>query len=155
MTLSIFSKAFHFAHVAHTGQVRKYTDEPYVNHCLAVARLVRERTYDEEVVAAAMLHDVLEDTDTTEEELKKEFGTRITQLVVEVTDVFTKEKYPLLNRFARKKREAKRLGTISDDAKLIKLCDLIDNTSTIIKYDPGFSVIYLREKADILEAMGY
>jgi hypothetical protein len=48
-----------------------------------------------------------------------------------------------------------RLGKISASAKLIKLCDLIDNTRSITEHDPDFAVTYLREKADVLEAMGY
>lgn len=155
LNLSIVTRAREFATAKHHGQVRKYTGEPYVNHCASVARLVAERGGAPEVVAAALLHDTLEGTSTTYEELVENFGNRTAGLVLEVTDEFTKESYQHMNRAQRKNAEAARLAEISADAKLIKLCDLIDNTRSIVEHDPSFAVTYLREKAAALEAMGY
>src|SRR5271166_4137098 len=76
-----------FAMCAHRNQRRKYEDAPYVVHCERVARIVTEYTDDAEVIAAAMMHDVLEDTDVTAEEMRRVFGDQITDLVLEVTDV--------------------------------------------------------------------
>lgn len=152
---SLWSAAHSFAAKKHAGQVRKHTNEPYINHCVAVANLVQKRGGSPEVTAAAVLHDTLEDTDTSFGELEEAFGRHVALLVFELTDQYTPEHYPELNRKARKIMEAERLGGISDEAKLIKVCDLIDNTRTITEHDANFSVIYLREKADILEAMGY
>lgn len=143
------------AEEAHKGQLRKYTKEPYFNHCIAVAARVAEITDDEDMIAAAYLHDTVEDTEMTIAEIGKLFGKRVAELVYDLTDHFTPENYPNFNRKKRKNLEAKRLGTISEDAKKIKLCDLADNTSTIVELDPGFARHYLREKADVLHEMGY
>lgn len=151
----IITKAEQFAYQKHLGQRRKYTDEPYISHCRTVAQLVAGETPDPEVVAAAFLHDTLEDTNTSVEELREVFGPKIATLVLEVTDMYTPELYPSKNRAARKKLECERIKHISPEAKLIKLCDLMDNTSSIVRHDPNFAVVYLREKADMLEAMGY
>jgi (p)ppGpp synthase/HD superfamily hydrolase len=141
--------------MAHEGQTRKYDNSPYFVHCESVANRVRELTDDEEMIAAAYLHDVVEDTVFTNREIFELFGARVAELVYDLTDQFTTEDYPKLNRKKRKQFEAQRLGKMHKDAQLIKLCDLADNTSSIIKDDPGFASLYLREKAYILEQMGY
>lgn len=149
--MSITIKAEQFAIEAHNSinQVRKYTGEPYHVHVVEVARLVRTKTYDEEVVAAAFLHDILEDVAPTmpqygEETIRKEFGERVLSLVVELTDVFTKENYPELNRKKRKTLEAERLSKVSEEAKLIKRADLFDNNKTIM--GSSFQQAWLEEK---------
>lgn len=124
-------------------------------HCEAVAHEVARRGGSDSLIAAAYLHDVVEDTNTTLDEIRDQFGFTVADLVDELTDKFTKEEYPELNRIERKRRECERWKKCSEQAQLIKLCDLIDNTETIVKYDPSFAVVYLREKADLLEAMGY
>lgn len=147
-------RAARFAAEAHRGQQRKYTGKPYFSHCASVAFLVMDRTRnDPAMVAAAYLHDTLEDTETTYEQLVAEFGPMVAGLVREVTDVYTSAAHPSTNRASRKRAEADRLATISPAAKLIKYCDLIDNTSSIVKHDAEFAVVYLREKANIIEAM--
>ena len=153
--MNLWDKALQFARDAHSGQRRKYTDDPYINHCVSVARMVQQRGGSDEQCAAALLHDTIEDTETTFDDLCREFGSDVACLVADVTDVFTKAAFPEMNRKKRKALEAERLGNISQRSKLIKLCDLIDNTSTIVRFDPDFAVVYLREKADILEAMGF
>ena len=80
----MLDKALAFATEKHKGQVDD-SGKPYINHPIAVAEIVRCVTKDEEVIAAAFLHDVLEDTDATYEELKSEFGFRVADLVNEVT----------------------------------------------------------------------
>jgi guanosine-3',5'-bis(diphosphate) 3'-pyrophosphohydrolase len=155
MAEPIEERARSFCVQAHVGQRRKYTNTPYHDHCYAVAALVDQETPDMEIVAAAYLHDTLEDTPTTFETLRHHFGDRVAGIVQELTDEYTKQKYPGMNRAERKRLEANRLSRISDEAKLIKRCDLIDNTSSIVRYDPDFAVTYLREKAAILEALGY
>src|ERR1035441_9671620 len=76
-----------FAMCAHRNQRRKYEDAPYVVHCDRVARIVAEYADDPNVIAAAFMHDVLEDTDVTAEEMRRVFGDGIPDLVLEVTDV--------------------------------------------------------------------
>lgn len=147
------SDAYRFAARAHEGQVRKYTGKPYLTHCVAVAELVREKTTDPEIIAAALLHDTLEDTDTTFEDLRDVLGLEVAHLVLELTDVYTKEQFPDMNRAERKRLETNRLAQISDDAKLIKICDIASNTADIVKNDPKFAVLYLKEKAAMLEVL--
>lgn len=147
-------KALEFGAKAHAGQVRKYSGKSYFHeHCVAVARRVKAQGGDEDMIIAALLHDTVEDTATTLPEIHKEFGARVCSLVAQLTDVFTSEAYPKLNRAARKKLEAERLGEATPDAKLIKRCDMADNTSSIVENDPGFARVYLAEKAYLLECM--
>jgi (p)ppGpp synthase/HD superfamily hydrolase len=153
--VSKVSKALAFATAAHEGQSRKYDGEPYIVHPIAVSELVSSLTEDEDMVIAALLHDVVEDTEVTGEEIHKHFGDRVAELVYDLTDQFTSETYPNLNRKIRKRLEAQRLGKCSKDVQLIKICDMADNTKSIIKDDPGFASLFLREKSYILEEMGY
>ena len=152
---SIVEKAINFATAAHQGQTRKYDNEPYIVHPIAVSKMVADMTNDPEMIAAAVLHDVVEDTEVTGEEIHKLFGDRVAELVYDLTDQFTKENYPNFNRKKRKQLEAVRLGKCSKDVQLIKICDMADNTKSIIKDDPGFASLFLREKSYILEQMGY
>ena len=147
-----------FAIAAHGGQLRKYTNDPYILHPLAVARMVNDAGGDENMVNAALLHDVLEDTDVTHSELRAFLFQRfvavnasdILNLVVELTDVFTKEDFPDLNRNARKTLEASRLGTVSGRAKQIKLMDIEHNSESIMEHDPKFAKVFLEEKEQLL-----
>lgn len=152
MTDLVF-KAMEFAEFKHAEQKRKYTGLPYFTHLHNVAVLVGKRTNKPELVAAAYLHDTLEDTDTTYHELVIVFGEEIANLVLELTDVFTSEAYPDWNRAIRKAKECARLATVSDDAKLIKRCDIEDNTADIEVNDPGFAKTYLPEKEAILRVI--
>lgn len=152
---NITKQARIFAKNAHEGQVRKYTGKPYFTHCEAVALLVKQKGGSEEMIAAAFLHDTVEDTDVTNMDIYETFGFVVAALVYELTDEYTHEDYPDMNRAARKRLESARWLTASKDAIAIKVCDLADNTSSIVKHDPQFAITYLREKADMLEAMGF
>lgn len=143
--------AMDVAKMAHAGQLRKYTLVPYWTHLEDVADLVAGVTDDERVIAAAILHDTIEDTRVTYDELVGLFGKRVGDLVVELTDVFIDPSCG--NRATRKRRERERLATVSPDAMTIKLADLIDNTKTITFYDPKFAPTYLKEKAALLEVL--
>jgi len=143
-----------FATQAHTGQKRKYTGDDYIVHPIAVAKLVAEKGGSENQIMAALLHDTIEDCDTTYGDVVRAFGKEVANLVLELTDEFTHEMYPDANRATRKAAEAARLAGVSDEAKLIKLCDMIDNTSTIVEHDPGFARVYLVEKAHLYDVMG-
>lgn len=147
-----------FAKDAHGGQLRKYTNDPYILHPLAVARMVKDAGGDENMVNAALLHDVLEDTNVTHSELRAFLFRRfvavdasdILNLVVELTDVFTKEDFPYLNRNARKTLEATRLSNVSDRAKQIKRMDIEHNSESIMEHDPKFAKVFLEEKKLLL-----
>ena len=79
-------EALHFAASRHAGQTRETDDIPFVTHPVEVACLLHEAGYSDEVVAAGVLHDVLEDTDAEQAELERRFGARVTELVVAVSD---------------------------------------------------------------------
>ena len=101
---NLFDKAVKFATVAHGDQKRKYTDDPYIVHPLAVAELVKStENHTEEMLAAAVLHDVLEDTDTHPTEIFNEFGPVVFKYVMELT-----EKPREGNRASRKDNRTKR-----------------------------------------------
>lgn len=149
-----------FCVLHHHTQKRKYTNEPYINHCIAVAEMAD--TLCDFGWEIGMCHDLLEDTECDSFELYnalKRFGYSIENSkfivgrVLELTDKYTHENYPDFNRAIRKKLEAKRLHGISYAAQTVKYCDLINNTDSIVKYDKGFAVKYIAEKREILEGM--
>lgn len=145
--------ARHFAVTRHANQVRKYTGEPYWHHCRAVAEQVQMEGGSEAMICAAWMHDCIEDTTATYDEIREQFGVEIAQLVLDLSDWYTTERYPDDNRAWRKMRECSRMASMSPDAKRIKLADIADNTKSIVKYDPKFAITYLREKADMLEVL--
>lgn len=125
-----------FAATAHEGQMRKYANEPYINHPVRVMQLCFAYEKKISVIAAALLHDVLEDTAVTELELftflhktlMPEDADHSFRLVTDLTDVFTKTAYPLMNKVQRKMNEHERLQKILADAQTIKYADIIDNS---------------------------
>jgi len=150
--MELINKALKFSTAAHAAvnQKRKYTGEDYIVHPIAVSNIVKENGGTEDMIAAALLHDTVEDTKVTREQIAEEFGWKIFKLVVELTDVTKPEDG---NRQIRKAIEAKRLGMASKEAQMIKLADLIDNTKSIFEHDPKFAKVYRQEKIDLLEAM--
>lgn len=152
--------AVEFAERAHRGQVRKYTGEPYIVHPLEVAQIVAtafpwERPSPrlvEDVVIAALLHDVVEDCGVTLEQIRKAFGDGVAQLVHEVTDISRKEHG---NRNARKALDRQHLSAASPEGATIKLADLISNTQSITQHDPNFAKVYMAEKAELLPLLSH
>lgn len=138
-------EALEFAREAHADQKRKYSLEPYIEHPKRVANLVKTIPHSSEMICAAYLHDVVEDTSVDLEEIENQFGNKVATLVDELSDHFTKEEYPHLNRKQRKEKEVKRQAEISTDAKTIKLADVIDNTMDIVRNDKNFARKYVRE----------
>jgi len=147
---NVVAKALDFATKAHGDQVRKYTGEPYTNHLVEVMNIVRTVKSDDSMLAAALLHDTIEDTSVTEADVKKEFGDRIAQLVVELTDISKPEDG---NRATRKAMDRDKLAKVSDDAQTIKLADLISNGKDIAVNDPNFAKVFLNEKRQLLEVL--
>ena len=145
------NRALIFANHWHKGQKRKYTNEPYITHPLSVAQILEDhKVATVEVTCAALLHDVLEDTECTKEEIETSFGHRVAKLVLEVTDVSKPEDG---NRAKRKELDRQHLAKASIDGKNIKLADLIHNTQSIVDNDLDFAVVYLREKEKLLEVL--
>jgi len=143
-------KALFFAEDAHKGQKRKYTGENYIVHPIAVSKIVASVTSDPAMIAAALLHDVVEDTSINLSEIQDEFGPEIANLVDWLTDISCPSDG---NRKARKALDRERLSHAPADAQTIKLADLIDNSDSIIKHDPNFAVIYMKEKTKLLEVL--
>lgn len=142
---SLEEQARRYATQAHAdaGQRRKYTDEPYIVHPAAVAELVRSVSDDDALLAAAWLHDTVEDTPTTLSDIDTLFGARVASLVEMLTDSASAN---AKNRAARKLAHFRHTASASPEAQTIKLADIIDNTRAIVRFDPHFARIYLVEK---------
>ena len=139
--------AYDFAKKAHSEQKRKYTGEPYINHAVSVALIVSEVTDDCDMLAAALLHDTVEDTEVVIEGIQQSFGFRIASFVNELTEFSIPSDG---NRKVRKELDRRFLARASVQAQTIKLADLIDNSKSIVERDPDFAKIYMREKRDLL-----
>ena len=135
-------RARKLAEHAHAGQVRKYSGEPYSVHLREVANYCTEIRCRDEVIAAAWLHDTLEDTNLSYTEIKNLFGDEVARLVLEVTDQSKPEDG---NRETRKAIDRTHLTKASPDGKTIKLADLLSNGRSIIPRDPHFAVTFMRE----------
>ncbi|MCM3112475.1 HD domain-containing protein [Lederbergia lenta] len=84
--MNLVEKATQFAAIKHEGQYRKATKTPYITHPFAVGMILQQEGYGEEIIAAGLLHDTMEDTDTTKEELLQEFGEGVLRLVMAATE---------------------------------------------------------------------
>lgn len=150
-----------FADKAHGTQLRKYTSERYIAHPIRVMNTCSDYINRLEVLAAALLHDVLEDTPVTATQifafltdlLNSNQARTTLKLVQELTDVYEKQHYPEWNRKQRKFKEAQRLATVSPEAQTVKYADIIDNNREIMQHDPGFGRMYSRECRALLEKM--
>lgn len=151
--MTLIEKARAFATAAHAavGQLRKYTFEPYIVHPAEVAALVATVPgHTPEMVAAAWLHDTVEDTGVTIELIRSEFGAEVAELVGWLTDVSRPDHG---NRAARKAVDRAHTAGAPAAAQTIKLADLIANTRSIMEHDEKFAVTYLAEKRMLLEVM--
>lgn len=133
------------------GQKRKYIDHPYYTHPDRVARMVKFHGGTDEMVAAAYLHDVIEDTFVTYEDIFMSFGRGVADLVQGLTDQYVDPSFG--NRAKRKELERDRLSRENGEVQTIKYADLIDNTESIVEHDPNFAVVYLKEKKKLLAVM--
>lgn len=149
---SFVEKARLFATAAHAaiGQKRKYTGEDYIVHPAEVAAIVASVSHTPEMLAAAWLHDVVEDTKVGIAIIEVEFGPDVAALVSDLTDVSKLGDGP---RAARKAIDRAHLAKASPPAKTIKLADLIANSASIVAGDRAFARIYLQEKELLLEVL--
>ena len=132
--LALLLKALAFAAHKHRDQRRKDAEaSPYINHPIALAEVLAGEggVTDVEVLAAALLHDTIEDTATTLQELREHFGERIAGMVAEVTD--DKE----LPKVERKRLQIEHAAGISPGAKLVKLADKICNLRDVAERPPA------------------
>ena len=157
----ILTSIKHFADRAHGTQVRKYTDERYIVHPIRVMETVREYNPDVRVLAAALLHDVLEDTPVKAHEMESALlevmnasdAQLVVLRVIELTDIFVKKDFPRVNRKTRKRWEIQRLASTSPEAQSIKYADIIDNVTDIMKQDRDFGRVFVAEAKAMLVAM--
>ncbi len=134
---ALIERAYHKAETAHAGQFRK-SGEPYFTHCVAVAHILAEMKLDAEAIAAALMHDILEDTDTTLEELRSEFGSDIAIIVDGVTKL---KNLPIKTDTDKRSRNSDRSFehirkmalAMGDDVRvvLVKLADRLHNMRTL------------------------
>jgi guanosine-3',5'-bis(diphosphate) 3'-pyrophosphohydrolase len=133
MSLERLIDALAFAAQKHRDQRRKDVEaSPYINHPIALARVlaVEAGVHDTDVLCAALLHDTIEDTETTEEELRERFGARIAAIVMEVTDDTS------LDREQRKALQVEHAPSLSREARLVKLADKICNLRDVASSPP-------------------
>ena len=129
---------------------RKYSNQPYEVHLEAVAKLVASVSDDPHTIAAAWLHDTVEDTPATLGDIEHNFGSAVAELVEELTDI---SKPGDGNRARRKEIDRQHLAQASARAKTVKLADLIDNCRDITRHDPRFARVYLAEMGALLEVL--
>jgi len=140
-------EALKFARKAHEGQLRKYTHQPYIFHPINVGFILTYITNDENIIAGGILHDVIEDTSATEDQILNLFGKTVTSYVMDVTDV---SKPSDGRRKIRKRIDLEHLAKAQRESKTIKLADIIDNARSLMKNDPGFAKVWLGEKRELL-----
>jgi guanosine-3',5'-bis(diphosphate) 3'-pyrophosphohydrolase len=150
MTLAF--RAMQFAREVHKDQRRKYTNNPYADHLAEVAGIVA--TVQNQfmpppgtVLAAAWLHDTVEDTAVTIDQIYVAFGETVAYGVRMLSDL------ELGSRADRKAASRARLAQAPGWIQSIKCADLISNTSSIVEHDPKFAVTYLEEKRLLLDVL--
>jgi (p)ppGpp synthase/HD superfamily hydrolase len=143
-------KAQRWAQEGHKGVNRKHSDLPYIVHPEAVAQIIAEITDDPDVIAAAWLHDVIEDTEKTVENVSVNFNDHIAQMVYQVSKVSRKGGG---NRKVRVAADRVHYAQGSKWAKAIKIADMIHNMPTMIRDNPDFAPKYVKEKEDLLDVI--
>ena len=148
--MSLIIKAARFAADAHEGQFRKYNGRPYITHPIRVAgRVATNELATDNLVAAAFLHDVVEDCGVERLKLEQEFNFQVAFFVSQLTNA---PKIPGVNRVLKKEQDRIRISKISKPAKLVKLIDRIDN---LYEIDPSteFASLYAKESLLLLEVL--
>lgn len=152
LNTDLVDQAILFATQAHQGTERRGKGFPYIIHCLEAMTIVATISKDPELLAAAVLHDTIEDTDVTEEELKEKFGERITQLVISETDVKQAKDGKQLTWKQRKQRDMDNLRKESREAKIVALGDKLSNMRAIARDyrtigDEVWQIFRIKDKA--------
>ena len=148
----ILTRARDYASYAHEriNHKRKYTGQPYQVHLKSVVQILRQVTDDQDLLAAAWLHDTVEDTKATHHQIEEQFGKQVAALVYQLTDISRPGDG---NRAYRKALDRAHLAQASNEAKTIKLADIIDNTRDICKHDEKFARVYVTEIGDLLDVL--
>ncbi|MBQ5411703.1 MAG: bifunctional (p)ppGpp synthetase/guanosine-3',5'-bis(diphosphate) 3'-pyrophosphohydrolase, partial [Bacteroidales bacterium] len=130
---SLFDKAVIFAVKAHQGTERRGKGFPYIIHPMEAAEIASTITDDQEILAAAILHDTVEDTPATIQMIREDFGERVASLVESESDVQIKGKTNEESWHARKQDSLKRLEAAPLDAKIVALSDKLSNMRAIAR----------------------
>jgi GTP diphosphokinase / guanosine-3',5'-bis(diphosphate) 3'-diphosphatase len=152
--VSITTQAMIFARTVHRDQRRKYTGNPYADHLAEVAGIVATVAvetihHQAAMVAAAWLHDCIEDQGVTVQTLEEKFGQKVAHAVLALSDLEEG------NRAARKAASRARLAAAPWWVQAVKVADLISNTDSIVQHDPTFARVYLEEKRLLLDALQF
>ena len=143
-------QAYLFAKNAHEGQVRKYTAEPYIVHPVEVMSIVQSVSNREDMLCAALLHDVVEDCEVSLRDIEAIFGCAVMFMVEDLTDVSIATDG---NRQTRKEIDRAHTARSFHLSKTIKLADLISNSKSICEHDKEFAKVYIKEKELLLEVL--
>ena len=148
-------EALEFAAWKHAGQKRKGTGNiPYINHPIRVTSLLvhHVKNISEEVIVASLLHDTIEDTKTSYDEIEKQFGKKVADIVLEVTDDMT------LSYSKRKQVQIDKAGRLSQEARLIKIADkasnILDILSTKLLWPRSRKIAYIHWAEKVIAACG-
>ena len=133
MDTSVLDKAIVFAVKAHAGTERRGKGFPYIVHPMEAVEIVATMTTDQELMAAAALHDTVEDTSVTLDDIRREFGDRVAKLVEEESDVFMEGVSESDSWHERKQAAIDRLSRASRDAKMVALGDKLSNARIIYR----------------------
>lgn len=151
--MNLAYNAMMFAREVHQSQQRKYTGNPYADHLAEVAGIAMavgwqaSLVHPDTIMAVAWLHDCIEDQDVQYAQLCRQFGSRVADGVMLLSDL------EIGNRAERKAAGRKRLADAPGWVQTIKCADLISNTSSIVRHDPKFAVTYLEEKRLLLDVL--
>lgn len=137
-----------FADIAHRKQKRKYTNLPYIAHPRQVACMLSFYNMEIPLIVAGLLHDVIEDTDYTYDDIKYKFGEEVATLVQMVTNV---SKPIDGNRKIRKEIDKQHILSGNEKSKIIKCIDIYCNALNIMESDKSFAKVWLKEKQDLLK----
>lgn len=130
---SLLDRAIMFAVRAHSGTERRGKGFPYIVHPMEAVSIAATITPDQEILAAAALHDTVEDTDVTVDQIRSEFGDRIASLVAAETDAVMEGKLENETWHERKQAAIDRLARVSRDAKIVAMGDKLSNMRAIAR----------------------
>ena len=153
LNTELLDRAIIFAVKAHAGTERRGKGFPYIVHPMEAVEIVATITPDQELLAAAALHDVVEDTDITADDIRREFGDRIADLVVAESDVFVDGVSEEDSWHARKQAAMDRLARAPHDAKIVAMGDKLSNMRAIardyaMKGDALWNIFHAKDPKD-------
>ena len=153
LNTELLDRAIIFAVKAHAGTERRGKGFPYIVHPMEAVEIVATITPDQELLAAAALHDVVEDTYITADDIRREFGDRIANLVVAESDVFVEGVSEEDSWHARKQAAIDRLAAAPHDAKIVAMGDKLSNMRAIardyaMKGDALWNIFHAKDPKD-------